>query len=131
MVGKVNVGKSALFEAVFPKGRNQEPVSVKAVRDKEKRDSERSTIAEEEHGTVQRARAFSKNDDTLFANSPGELAEPLPEPPSTAIYNPNAINEDEMNLTSEAMSQYAKDLASQATDHDDMSLANEAIVEEQ
>jgi len=32
MVGKVNVGKSALFEAVYPKGRNQEDVNMDRLR---------------------------------------------------------------------------------------------------
>lgn len=43
VVGKVNVGKSALFEAVFPKGRGGEGVDVRAIRDKEKRDVESYT----------------------------------------------------------------------------------------
>lgn len=78
VVGKVNVGKSALFEAVFPKGRGGEGVDVRAIREREKRDAERYTPIDEGvvHTNVDEERLPIKNDDDPgFAGLPGDIGE--------------------------------------------------------
>jgi hypothetical protein len=76
MVGKVNVGKSALYEVVFPKGRNHEEVDVVKTRQREEQLALQNTVAKlGNHGSE---RIASSKQDTVehspaFADSPGEL----------------------------------------------------------
>lgn len=70
MVGKVNVGKSQLFESVFPKGRNQDPSVQKIKADAQK--SETGGIAPMVEGLAETAGSAPS-----FADSPGELGETL------------------------------------------------------
>ena len=79
MVGKVNVGKSALFEVVFPKGRKQADVDIKRMRAKESRNQVQDaftlaeTQCEEAHDNPQLTKASPES----FASSPGDLSERL------------------------------------------------------
>ena len=78
MVGKVNVGKSALYEVVFPKGRNHEEVDVQKIRQREEQKALQSTAATlENHGVGRNAIVDPEISDQKppFADSPGELSE--------------------------------------------------------
>ena len=77
MVGKVNVGKSALYEVVFPKGRNKEEVDVKKVRQREEQSSLESGFAQLENHNSERDAAIEKavtRQNAAFADSPSELS---------------------------------------------------------
>lgn len=74
MVGKANVGKSALFEVVFPKGRNQEEdVNPERRRQCLERDASSGLSAMREKDLEEDEPP--KIDSELFADSPGELSE--------------------------------------------------------
>lgn len=77
MVGKVNVGKSALFEVVFPKGRKEPDVDLKRMRAQESRDlvqdafSQAEDVLPEADESQQVADAAPES----FADSSGDLSE--------------------------------------------------------
>ena len=78
MVGKVNVGKSALYEVVFPKGRNHEEVGVEKIRQREEQMALQSAVAKpENHGAESQTTPdqATSNYTPNFADSPGELSE--------------------------------------------------------
>lgn len=73
MVGKVNVGKSALFEVVFPKGRNQPDVGVQRIRRQEKQTLEDQSV---KHQDPLSEDSIELLQESLFADSSAELSEP-------------------------------------------------------
>lgn len=78
MVGKVNVGKSALYEVVFPKGRNHEEIDVGKMRQREEQQALRSQTGRlEGHATAHNAISVQSSPDqtSAFAISPSELGE--------------------------------------------------------
>lgn len=97
MVGKVNVGKSALYEVVFPKGRNDVETNVKQMRNEERRaletdvavlrdtagvtdaakgDVHADLAALRDAANTMRAAEEDLQTNTTFADSPGHLGEP-------------------------------------------------------
>nr|POE46828.1 genetic interactor of prohibitins 3, mitochondrial [Quercus suber] len=80
MVGKVNVGKSALFEVVFPKGRNQDgDVNPDRRRQRLEEDTAAATLGLQEMGQDDAANRVedeekSKTDMAFFMDSPSELS---------------------------------------------------------
>lgn len=77
MVGKVNVGKSALFDVVFPKGRGQKETDLERLR------------TESQNGHVERT--------TAFATSTGELGEGV-QTADTAERLSEELQESELQL---------------------------------
>ena len=77
MVGKVNVGKSALYEVVFPKGRKGEDTDIARMRSEEQRTLERGMAML--NGDEPQSDVIPKGGDSelkgSFAYSPAELSE--------------------------------------------------------
>ena len=78
MVGKVNVGKSALFEVVFPKGRKQPHVDIKKIRAQEAGVAQDAfTRFEQLSSQAQEDPAIERPAPESFALSSGDLSERL------------------------------------------------------
>ena len=93
MVGKVNVGKSALYEVVFPKGRNHEEVDAQKTRQREEQKALQSTVATlENHGSGRNAIVDPEISiqKPLFADSRVELSE---EPLEAKANEPESFQE--------------------------------------
>ena len=78
MIGKVNVGKSALYEVVFPKGRQQEDVDVAKIRQREEQALLQTAIGDtNEEDATSNANLHQRVPVRVdsFADSPGELSE--------------------------------------------------------
>ena len=100
MVGKVNVGKSALYEVVFPKGRNHEEVGVGKIRQREEQKALQSAVAKPENQGFKHLAIpdqATSNYTPNFADSPGELSEgPVEVPPNDPeSYQESILETDE------------------------------------
>ncbi len=94
VVGKVNVGKSALFEAVFPKGRKEEGANVRAIREAEESGAGGGVAALRGGSDGVRSAVDDKTDG--FAALPGELHEPRDD--TTVKYESNSFRETELDI---------------------------------
>ncbi|KAK3711330.1 Mitochondrial ribosome small subunit biogenesis protein [Vermiconidia calcicola] len=99
VVGKVNVGKSALYEVVFPKGRNQEEVNVSSVWGTGKGTSREGFSALQ--GRVEERRIATQEavaeQTAAFGESPGGLSESQ-ETTRPALYDPHGFQESELEI---------------------------------
>ncbi|KAK5174885.1 Mitochondrial ribosome small subunit biogenesis protein [Saxophila tyrrhenica] len=97
VVGKVNVGKSALFEVVFPKGRKDDSVNVRAIREEEKRalGGAMPSLQPDDGPDDVPANVLDTNTPG-FANLPGELHEP--DSSASATQEPNSFQETELDI---------------------------------
>ena len=77
MVGKANVGKSALYEVVFPKGRTEQDTDVRRMRDEEERALQKDVtlLSDASHEQDEAVLRMDSEPAAGFADSPGELSE--------------------------------------------------------
>ena len=112
MVGKVNVGKSALYEVVFPKGRNNEEVDVEKMRRREEQKTWECGLARwEGHDAENHAPSgqMSKEQEIAFADSPGELSETR-QSQGSRLYDPSSFQESELEIGSQHNEEEQEDL---------------------
>jgi hypothetical protein len=93
VVGKVNVGKSALYEVVFPKGRNQDDVNLSGMRQREA-----STLEKNVGQQVSRegGARFLDHGQPGTADLPGEFTES--DGNAAPNYSPEGFQESELDL---------------------------------
>ena len=102
MVGKVNVGKSALYEVVFPKGRIQRDVDVKRIRNAERQEAGKEGMLALQDAMIKTA--AEKTDPfgrMKTADSPGVLTDAQASP-GAARSELEAFQESEVLLGSSA-----------------------------
>ncbi len=102
VVGKVNVGKSALFETVFPKGRNQEDVNIRGLRQRE----ESAVLVPGSAG-----QAPSRSDHQVTPDGLVSLPSELDDPPAaeTRLFNPDGFQESELQLSGRSVEEVKED----------------------
>lgn len=77
MVGKVNVGKSALYEVIFPKGRNEPDVNISRIRHEERTAlTGNASNSNDGVGIYRPLRSSDTIESANLADTPSELGEP-------------------------------------------------------